>query len=355
MPFSLTPYPIVQAPMAGGATTSELVAAVSNAGGLGSLAGVLLPPDRLREEIRAIRTRTARPFNVNLFVLKPVQSTSEELRVAMERLQPIRAELGLPQATVPSKFSEDFEAQLEVLIEEKPPVVSFHFDLLSAQAVERLHEAGCQVIGTATNVAEAMAWEQAGANYVCAQGAEAGGHRGTFIGPFEQSMTGTMALVPQIADAVNVPVIAAGGIMDGRGIAAALLLGAGAVQMGTAFLTCSESGIHPLYKQALLQAQGDSTVVTRTFSGRHARGLRNAFIEQMQPYEALVPSYPIQNALTSEIRQAAAKAGRLEFMSLWAGQAASLCRTLPAADLVETLMQETHAALRQAQRNQEYE
>ena len=273
----------------------------------------------------------------------------------MERLQPIRAELGLPQATVPSKFSEDFAAQLEVLIEEKPPVVSFHLDLVPAQTVERLHEAGCQVIGTATNVAEAVAWEQAGADYICAQGAEAGGHRGTFLGPVEQSLTGTMALVPQVADAVKVPVIAAGGIMDGRGIAAALLLGAVAVQMGTAFLTCPESGIHPLYKQALLQAQGDPTVLTRTFSGQHARGLRNAFIERMQPYEAQVPPYPIQNALTSEIRQAAAKAGRLHFMSLWAGQAVALSRALPAAQLVETLMQETHAALRQAQRNHAYE
>ncbi len=346
MPFTLTPYPIIQAPMAGGATTPELVAAVSNAGGLGSLAGVLLSPDKLAEEIRRIRTRTGRPFNVNLFVLKTVQAASEDLRIAMERLEPIRAELGLSQATVPSKFSEDFAAQLEVLMEEKPPVVSFHFDIVSAQVVERLQEAGCKVIGTATNVAEAMAWEQAGADYVCAQGGEAGGHRGTFIGPFEQSMTGTMALVPQVADAVKVPVIAAGGIMDGRGIAAALLLGAKAVQMGTAFLTCPESGIHPLYKQALLQAQGDSTVVTRTFSGRHARGLHNAFIERMQPYEALVPPYPIQNALTGEIRQAAAKAGRLEFMSLWAGQAASLCRSLPAAELVETLMQETQTVLR---------
>jgi len=164
-----------------------------------------------------------------------------------------------------------------------------------------------------------------------------------------------MALVPQVADAVKVPVIAAGGIMDGRGIAAALLLGAVAVQMGTAFLTCPESGIHPLYKQALLQAQGDPTVLTRTFSGQHARGLRNAFIERMQPYEAQVPPYPIQNALTSEIRQAAAKAGRLHFMSLWAGQAVALSRALPAAQLVETLMQETHAALRQAQRNHAYE
>lgn len=346
MPYTLTPYPIIQAPMAGGATTPELVAAVSNAGGLGSLAGVLLSPDKLAEEIRRIRTRTGRPFNVNLFVLKTVQATSEDLRTAMERLEPIRAELGLSQATVPSKFSEDFAAQLEVLMEEKPPVVSFHFDIVSAQVVERLQEAGCKVVGTATNVAEAMAWEQAGADYVCAQGGEAGGHRGTFIGPFEQSMTGTMALVPLVADAVKVPVIAAGGIMDGRGIAAALLLGAKAVQMGTAFLTCLESGIHPLYKQALLQAQGDSTVVTRTFSGRPARGLRNAFIERMQPYEALVPPYPIQNALTGEIRQAAAKAGRLEYMSLWAGQAASLCRSLPAAELVETLMQETQTVLR---------
>ncbi|GEM85034.1 NAD(P)H-dependent flavin oxidoreductase [Meiothermus hypogaeus] len=349
MAFDLTPHPIVQAPMAGGATTPELVAAVSNVGGLGSLAGVMLSPERLREEIRTIRTLTDRPFNVNLFVLKPVEVSQAELQTALERLQPIRAELGLPPGKPPAKFSEDFEGQLEVLIEEKPPVVSFHFDLLSAPQVERLHQAGCKVIGTATNVAEALAWQEAGADYICAQGAEAGGHRGTFIGPFEHAMTGILALVPQVVEAVKVPVIAAGGIMDGRGIAAALLLGASAVQMGTAFLTCLEAGIHPLYKQALLQTQGDPTVVTRTFSGRPARGLRNAFIERMHSYEALVPPYPIQNALTAEIRQAAAKAGRAEFMSLWAGQAASLCRQLPAAELVQTLVQETQEALRKLQ------
>lgn len=347
MAFDLTPHPIIQAPMAGGATTPELVAAVSRAGGLGSLAGVMLPPDKLREEIRKIRALTDRPFGVNLFVLKPVTVAQAELEAAMERLQPIRAELGLPPGKAPAKFSEDFEAQLEVLLEEKPPVVSFHFDLLPASQVERLHQAGCKVIGTATNVAEALAWQEAGADYICAQGAEAGGHRGTFIGPFEHAMTGTLALLPQVVAAVKVSVIAAGGIMDGRGIAAALLLGASAVQMGTAFLTCPEAGIHPLYKEALLHTQGDPTVVTRTFSGRPARGLRNAFIERMQPYEALVPPYPIQNALTAEIRQAAARAGRLEFMSLWAGQAASLCRSLPAAMLVETLVRETQEALRQ--------
>lgn len=339
--------------MAGGATTPELVAAVSNAGGLGSLAGVSLSPERLREEIGRIRALTPRPFNVNLFVLKPVRVIPKELQMALRYLEPIRAELGLPLASVPSKFSEDFAAQLEVLVEEKPPVVSFHFDLVSAGTVKRLHQAGCQVIGTATNVAEATAWERAGADYLCAQGAEAGGHRGTFIGPCEHSMTGTLALVPQVVDAVSIPVLAAGGIMDGRGIAAALLLGASAVQLGTAFLTCLESGINPAYKQALLQAQTDTTVVTRTFSGRPARGLRNAFIERMQPYEALLPPYPIQNALTIEIRQAAARAGRVEFMSLWAGQAVGLCRSLPAAELVETLMQETKAALRQANRSGE--
>lgn len=249
MAFDLTLHPIIQAPMAGGATTPELVAAVSNAGGLGSLAGVMLPPERLREEIRKIRTLTDRPFNVNLFVLKPVAVAQAELEAAMERLQPIRAELGLPPGKAPAKFSENFEAQLEVLLEEKPPVVSFHFDLLPAFQVERLHQAGCKVIGTATNVAEALAWQEAGADYISAQGAEAGGHRGTFIGPFEHAMTGTLALLPQVVAAVKIPVLAAGGIMDGRGIAAALLLGASAVQMGTAFLTCPGRASTPFTKK----------------------------------------------------------------------------------------------------------
>ena len=200
------------------------------------------------------------------------------------------------------------------MLEAKPPVVSFAFDLLDREIIARLKRAGSIVISTATTAAEARACEAAGVDFVCAQGFEAGGHRGTFLGDFENSAIGSMALVPRMADAVNIPVIAAGGIMDGRGIAAAFALGAEAVQLGTAFLTCAESGIHPEYKQRLLSASDASTRLTRTFSGRYARGIVNEFMERMRPYEKDVPAYPVQNALTADLRQAAIKQNRMDVL-----------------------------------------
>jgi nitronate monooxygenase len=228
-------------------------------------------------------------------------------------------------------------------------VVSFTFGIVSNAVVERLHAAGAKVIGTATHVAEARAWESVGADAVCAQGAEAGGHRGTFLGGFEEAMIGTVALVPQVADAVRIPVIAAGGIVDGRGIAAALILGATGVQLGTAFLTCAESGIPTAWKNSLRAAADNGTRVTRVFSGRPARGLVNAFMERLRADEQAVPSYPVQNALTGEIRTAAKHQGRLDHVALWAGQGVPLVRSLPAAaELVRRLRDETEAALRKA-------
>ncbi len=337
--------PIVQAPMAGGATTPELVAAVSNAGALGSFAAAILPPSAIVENVGRIRALTSRPFNVNLFVLQAPHPTQAEIGRALERLAPFRATLGLDAARVPERFCEDPREQLAAVLELTPPVVSFAFDVLDAATVAQFRRAGCLVIGTATTVAEARAWEDAGADAVCAQGAEAGGHRGTFIGDVEQSAIGLLALIPQVAAAVKVPVIAAGGIMDGRGIGAALMLGADAAQLGTAFLCCPESGIHPAWKQAILQSRDDSTRLTRAFSGRYARGLVNEFMEQMRAFEADVPAYPVQNALTMDIRMAAVKAGRIELMSLYAGQGAAMARAMPAAQLVETLADELGAAL----------
>jgi nitronate monooxygenase len=219
-------------------------------------------------------------------------------------------------------------------------VASFTFGILSAAQVARLHTAGCLVVGTATTVAEARAWAAVGADAVCASGMEAGGHRGTFLGDFTSSLVGTLALVPQCVDALNIPVIAAGGIMDGRGIAAAMALGAQAVQMGTAFLVCPESGIGPAYRQALAQAKDTDTRLTRIFSGRPARGIVNAMMETMAQDEANVPPYPVQNALTGPLRRAAAAQGRASHLSLWAGQGVAASRPLPAAQLVATLVRE---------------
>jgi nitronate monooxygenase len=340
--------PIILGPMHG-AVTPEMAAIVTNAGGLGSLAASYTAPMGIQAAVAAIRSRTSGPFNVNLFVLETPHPTEQELNTAFALLNPFRAELGLSPAAPLEKYCEDFREQLEMLITLKVPVASFTFGLLDAGSIERLHQAGSIVIGTATNVAEAMAWEHNGADIICAQGAEAGGHRGTFIGSWESSMVGTMALVPQIVDHVKLPVIAAGGIMDGRGIAAALMLGAQAVQMGTAFLPCAESMIHPAWKTKIREASDTSTKATKSFTGRAARGLVNEYMRRMEPYENQVPLFPVQNALTTEIRQAANKANRPEFLSLWAGQGAALGRTredgIGAAELMRQLISEVTAIL----------
>lgn len=336
-------HPLIQAPMAGGATTPELVAAVSNAGALGSFAAATLSPAAMREGVARVRQLTERPFNVNLFVLDEPAPSDAEVERAQARLDPLRAELGLPPGGRPARFCEDNRAQLETLIELAPPVVSFTFGLLDAATVARLHAAGSLVIGTATTVAEARAWEAVGADLICAQGCEAGGHRGTFLGDPQQASIGLMALLPQVAAAVQVPVIAAGGLMDGRGIAASLLLGAQAAQLGTAFLCCPESGIPPIWKEAILAAGDDSTRLTRAFSGRYARGIANDFMRRFAAEEQQVPAYPVQNALTADIRQAATRQGRAEYLSLWAGQGAGMARALPAAELVRVLMDELAA------------
>ncbi|MEO6352180.1 MAG: nitronate monooxygenase [Burkholderiaceae bacterium] len=338
-------HPIIQAPMAGGATTPELVAAVSNAGALGSFAAATLSPAALVEGVQRVRALTSLPFNVNLFVLEQPAVDPAELAAAQALLAPYRAALGLAAAPPPAKFCENNRDQIAALLTLAPPVVSFTFGVLDAATVTQFRQQGSFVIGTATTVAEARAWEAAGADAICVQGIEAGGHRGTFLGDFEQAGIGLMALIPQVARAVHVPLIAAGGIMDGNGIAAALILGAQAAQLGTAFLCCDESGIHPGWKQRLALTSDDGTRLTRVFSGKYARGIVTDFMQQLRPFEHQVPDYPIQNALTADIRQAAARQNQLEMMSLWAGQGAGLARPMPAALLVQTLTDELAIAL----------
>jgi nitronate monooxygenase len=341
-------YPIIQAPMAS-VTTQQLVAAVSNAGGLGSLGALLLAPQDIIEQTAAIRALTPKPFNMNLFALEPARVDERQIARVLELLAPVHAELGLPPPRAPGEYGHSLRDQLEALIEAKPPVASFHLGLVDAPSVARLQRAGSFVIGTATNVAEAKAWAANGADAICAQGSEAGGHRGTFIGDVHASMTGTLALVPQIVDAVGVPVIAAGGIMDGRGIAAVLTLGAQAAQLGTAFVACAESSAAPVWRHALHDAQDTSTQLTKAFTGRHARGIANEFMRRMAAHEGDFPPYAVHSALTGDLRRAAARAGRGEFLSMWAGQGAGLTRlrseNLPAAQLVSLLARETEAAL----------
>lgn len=338
-------YPVIQAPMAGVGITADLVAEVSNAGGLGSIAAGMMSPNAIKEGIAEVRARTQKPFNVNLFVLERPKPDPEKIRAALELLRPIREELGLPPGEAPTQFCEDPAAQFQAVLEARPGVTSFTFGVLKDSQVAALKASGSRVIGTATTVEEARAWEAVGADAICAQGSEAGAHRGTFLGDIEAALVGTMALIPQIVDAVRVPVIAAGGIMDGRGIAASLMLGAAGAQMGTAFLTCSDSGVMPEYKNLLRHARENQTRVSRIYSGKHARGLVNEFMRRLASLEREIPAYPIQNALTGPIRQAAKKAGRTEFMSLWAGQGAGMSRGLTARELVATLVRETEEAL----------
>ena len=336
--------PLVQGPM-NGVSSPDLVVAACEAGALGSLAAAVLSPAAMREQMANVRARTARAFAVNLFVLGPARVDEDRVRQAREWLAPFWRELGTAEE-LPAQWGQDFSAQFEVLVEAAPPVASFTFGILSAQQVERLHARGTFVIGTATTVAEGRAWAAVGADAVCAQATEAGGHRGTFLVPFDDALIGGFALYRQMAAALDIPVIAAGGIMDGQGIAAALTLGAQAAQLGTAFIACPESAAPAPWKRAVTGANHDVTRLTRVFSGRPARGIVNEFMQAMRSHEAELPPYPVQNALTTPLRGAAAKADRADFLALYAGQGVALARALPASELVRILRTETAAALR---------
>lgn len=335
-------HPIVLAPLAGGPSTPELVAAVSQAGGLGSLGAAYLEPATIRDAVATIRRLTDRPFAVNLFLPEPSSPSDSRVQEVQALLAPYRAELGIPEPPLPATWSIPFEGQLNAVIEARVPICSFVFGAPTPDVMRRLRQSGTVVIGTATHVEEARQLAAAGVDAIVAQGGEAGGHRGTFLGRAEDALIGTMALVPQVVDAVPVPVIAAGGIMDGRGILAALSLGACAAQLGTAFLNCDEAGTDEAYRAELAQSHETGTTITRAFSGRAARGLRNRFIDEWAAREPA--PFPIQNALTRDVRNAARKQGRSEFLSLWAGQGAPQVRRMPAAALVQRLMEELRAA-----------
>lgn len=337
---SLFQYPIVQAAMAGGANTPKLVAAVSNAGGLGSFAASLLTPGAIQAQVAEIRSLTDKPFLINLFVQSTPVPSDELVATGKKLLEPVLRRMGITQLPTPVKWCEDFTSQFDMLLQLRPAAASFTFDILDQEQIRRLHSANILVVGMSTTVEEASAWEAAGADAVIAAGTEAGGHRGTFIGRQEDATMSSAELWPAVIGSVRIPVIAAGGIMDGRDIRRALDLGAAAAQLGTAFLVCDESGVSPAYKKRLAEAEGQPTRLTRSFSGRYARGIENEFMRLMAPVEMLVPPYPIQNALTGSIRAAAAAAGDTEMMSVWAGTGVGCARPMPAAELMKTLIQE---------------
>lgn len=334
-------HPIIQAPMAG-STNPALVAAVCQAGALGSLGAASTAPDKLRDTVQAIRQRTNRAFNVNLFSAHTEDfdcSARPGPRLAGQ-LTAYHAELGLGAVPQPAAMFGPAEQQLDVLLDQGVSVISFHFGT-DADTVARAHSAGAKVLCSATTVAEARLLEQAGVDAIIAQGAEAGGHRGTFNGDYRQALIGTLALVPQVVDAVSVPVIAAGGIMDARGIVACLALGASAVQMGTAFLGCAETPIGKAWRDSLKNAAADDTTVTEAMSGKPARGLRNRYIEDIEALgEPLLP-YPAQYSISRELRKAAGERDDPRFMAMWAGQGVGLLREQPAGQLIEWLVNES--------------
>jgi nitronate monooxygenase len=336
-------HPVVLAPMGAGPGTPELAAAVSNAGGFGALGAAYLTPAEITEAVRRTRALTDRPFSVNLFV-----GASEERTVdpgpMLELLGEIHKELGLPPPLAPAPKADPFPNQLQAVLDARPAAFSFTFGIPDREALHALRSRGIAIIGTATTVEEGRLLVEAGVDAIAVQGVEAGAHRGTFAASFEASMVPTLDLVRAIAPFA--PVIASGGIMDGRDLARMLANGAVAAQLGTAFLRCPESGASPPYKRAIQMAASDTTVVTRAYSGRPARGLVNAFITRLSGKEHTILPYPLQNALTRPMRKAAATRGNAGFLSLWAGQGVARSREMPAGDLVATLIEEAAAGPR---------
>ena len=326
-------YPIIQAPMIGGPNSLRLTAAISDAGGLGSLAGACLQPDTLRQAIAEIRALTERPFAVNLAV-GGMSGDPEQIARAGELLAPYRIELGLPPELPALPKSSELEQLLEVVMEERVPAVSFMFGAPDSVYLDLLRDAGIVTLGTATHLLEAIVLEESGLDFIVAQGAEAGGHRGTFIGRTEQGLIGTLTLVPLLAKHLRVPIIAAGGIVDGRGMAAAQILGAVGVQIGTAFLACPENDAQLAYQTLLHEGSEIATTLSRVFTGRPARVLRNRLTRELQAHESELPGFPTQLFLTEDLRQAAAEQGVSDLMALWANQGCCLGESRPVAEVI---------------------
>ena len=331
--------PGIQAPLAGGPSTQDLVPACSAAGVLGCFGFAYTQPEEMKKQSAWVRTKTDRPFGINLFTSPlPGAIDAGAQRGALEAVAGYYKELGLP-APEPANapYAPDLDAQLDAVAEIAPRVFTVHLSDLPEEQLRRLKTKNILVGGSATCVAEAKRLEALGFDFVIAQGGEAGGHRGSFLRDPYESLTGTLALVRLVVRAVRLPVIAAGGIMDGAGIAAALALGAQAAQLGTAFIPCPESGAPQAHKDALLAAREDETRITEKFSGKPARGLANRFMTEMASKNAPQLVFPAQNSVTGKLRQASAMAGKPDFIALWAGQAAPLSRALPAAELVAKL------------------
>lgn len=330
--------PIVQAPMAG-VQGSALAIGVSNAGGLGSLPCAMLTPDTLRAEISEIRLKTSRPFNVNFFCHTPPEPNAERERAWRSSLDPYYQEFAIDPDAIPQNPGRaPFDrTAADILNHFKPPVVSFHFGLPSSDLLAHIRSWGAKILSSATTVEEAIWLEAHGADIVIAQGLEAGGHRGTFLAGALTSQRGTLALVPQIVRAIRLPVIAAGGIADARGVAAVMQLGAVGAQIGTAYLLCPEATTSTVHRAALKSDTAHHTALTNVFSGRPARGIVNRFMREHGPLNDSVPAFPLAASAVAPIRTKAEALGSGDFSPLWAGQNVTGCKEIPAAELTRQI------------------
>ncbi len=330
--------PIIQAPMAGSDSVA-LARSVSSTGALGSLACALLSPSGVRDAVDKLRDGMARPFNLNFFCHRMETPSAADLERWKNFLRPHYAKLGLDIESVPeTRLRLPFDSEAcEVLEDVKPEVVGFHFGLPPAELLDRLKRVGVKILSTATTVREAQWLEAHGCDAIIAQGLEAGGHRGMFLEANAANQVGLFALLPQVVDAVRVPVIATGGIADARGIVAAFALGASGVQLGTAYLPCPEANVSPVYRRSLEQLADNGTVLTNMFSGRPARGIHNRFLQEAGPMSDEAPAFPYAATLIAPLRVASEKAGSGDYMQMWAGQAAALAKGMPADELTRKL------------------
>lgn len=342
--------PIVQGPFGSGLSAVDLVVAVSEGGALGSFGVHHLDGAGIRAIDTQIRARTRRTYALNLWIplgqSDDPQMTDAQWTAALDLLRPYFDELRVPLPARPVRFGPYYQEQIETLLELRPPVFSFVFGVPSDDVLERCRSAGIATLGAATTPAEAKALEDAGVDMIVASGFEAGGHRASFLREPEECLTGTMSLVPQVVDTVKVPVIAAGGIADGRGIVAALKLGASAAQIGTAFLACEESNASPLHRAKLFSIDARRTSLTRAFTGRLARSIHNDFIDALREKQQILAPYPVQGWLTAQLKAAALAANRAEVISLWSGQGAPLLKHHRAAELLRSLVAETDEVMR---------
>lgn len=335
-------YPIIQGPFGGGYSTVDLVATVSNAGGVGSFGAMESTPDQIREISKSIRSATDKPYAINLWVSNrdaELASYGESEYDKLKKIfKPYFDEFNLPLPALPEVSNPLFENQVEALLDAAPPIFSFIFGIPSNEILQECRKRGIKIMGTATTPDEAIALEQAGVDVVIASGFEAGGHRASFLGSVEESLTGIFSLIPVVADSVAVPVVAAGGIADGRGVAAAMILGAEGVQVGTAFLACAESNASPLHKKKLFSEEAKYTMLTKVFSGRSARGIRNKLSQQLKSREHDIAPFPLQRLFLKSLSASILEKGREEYMGFWAGQSAPLLKYSTALELFHALV-----------------